>query len=588
MGTDIKSAITSHTDLGVRCENKANITSINVNSNASHEESESNASPNKICDPNEACVHKKRNNRKRSWYETSEAVAFHDDQEPCLSGGEGCRCMHLPLCSCKKNIQSSDSNPIHQHLHNCKKMSNDIMHIHTRDGGKIRNLRHRSSSILSRKLKYTYLRYGYTAYLVFLLFLDARILHAVHSNPQSNLPNHRQHHYGNVNADVPSSSNANTVSTNKKSSANAVNPPNEVPNKERDRTSGTSKQKSSLVEVYEHEYYCKDTNMWLGGSNTNITAATDISGTAGTSTTPKSTRWTNSAKTSGKNIKILPPPSELSAPKGYEYEGDWKIDVSGEGRKDDLGWEYYISVNQGQRVGRRRRRWLRTVVLEVVAVQEEKEKSESMKVKEKEIEPIKATSRPSTSKPIIMQTPTQKLLKQMIDSFNFKGFGLTASKSLITKTVGLSWRMPLSANFNFFESRPFLPVFSSTLAVYFPLQISFLINASLPLELLQTAIWAGVDWGMWVCTMLYCIVLQTILWDLVGKMILWNSVKAFQKILALGPIENDDTEEESDSEEDVQSGMSLQERFRKESFEKRMKTWWRCRCTPRRPTPGSP
>ena len=456
----------------------------------------------------------------------------------------------------------------------CCQNDDPCQHERTRGKGKKVQKKHRHQLQVvqvqvhvSNKLKYT----RYTAYLFLLLLLDASILHPVHSDPQSNLPNHNRNH-----------------------NHNSITSPSSVPNqiskreqreRERERTPNTNKQKSSLVEVYEHEYYCKQTNTWLGGSSTtnatgiNINTNNSASDSGSGSSQPKSTRWTSSPKTSGGNVKILPPPSELSAPKGYEYVGEWKIDVTGEGIKDDLGWEYYVSHTHGQRVGRRRRRWLRTVVLEVVPVEEEGTRMRKIEdeTQGKE-EHVKDTSRTHISvqraKITTIQTPTQKLLKQMTDSFNFKGYGITASKSLLTKTMGFAWRLPLSTHFDFWESRPYLPILTSSIAIYFPFHMSFLVNASLPLELLQTAIWAGLDWSMWVCIMLYCVVLQTIVWDVLGKMILWNSIKATGKLLALGPMEDEeDTDSEKGGAGRKEREMALRER--EGSLEERMKKWWR-------------
>ena len=46
---------------------------------------------------------------------------------------------------------------------------------------------------------------------------------------------------------------------------------------------------------------------------------------------------------------------------------------------------------------------------------------------------------------------------------------------------------------------------------------------------------------------MYCVVWQTIVWDLVCKTVLWNSIKTTAKILALGPMEaGSDSESESE------------------------------------------
>ena len=312
--------------------------------------------------------------------------------------------------------------------------------------------------------------------------------------------------------------------------------------------------KSSLVQVYEHEHYSKATNSWHGGSE----SPPDPTSSSSSSHVH---RWTSSSTNHGTNVKILPPPSELSAPKGYKYTGEWKIDVSSS-TKDELGWEYYVSKG----TGRRRRRWLRTVV-EVMkdkdAIKEKaKEKEEEMKQVQLQQTPLSKRYPSTMSRPAFVGMSTRstimkskKLMKIMTDSFNFKGFGLTANKSLLSKTTGLGWRIPLSANFDFWESRPFLPLCNCSFGLFYPIRVSCLINASLPVVLFQTAICVLLDWVAWIATMLYTILWQTIVVDLVGKVLLLNSIRAMGNLLALGPDlkENDSKNEDFDRDKSDES-----------------------------------
>jgi hypothetical protein len=315
-------------------------------------------------------------------------------------------------------------------------------------------------------------------------------------------------------------------------------------------TATDSPTKSSLVQVYEHEHFSKTTHAWVGGSS------------------PQSTdRWTSSPTNHGRGVKILPPPSELLAPKGYEYTGDWKIDVTssistavnvGGGiggigsslnniSKDELGWEYFISNG----VGRRRRRWLRTVVEVPVTTSSSSLSSSSTLLN---VPPSKSmgihrqrvtSSRPGKGRGSVLLDPldlpgyhlSKRILKDLRDSFNFKGFGMTGSKSLITKGIGIGCRLPLSANFDFWESRPFLPLVNCSLIMYYPLRIAFVLNASLPMGLFKTVFWTGMDWIAWLVMTIYCIVWKSLMTDLVWKLLLWNSIKVMGKILALGPEE---------------------------------------------------
>ena len=358
----------------------------------------------------------------------------------------------------------------------------------------------------------------FARYIFLLLLLD---LQHVISNPQSNLP---------------SSGTGKSGSGIKTPSRTLSNLPDRTETQQSKRQ--PSETKSSLVEVYEHENYSKSgetANTWLGGSSPQ-----------------KSHRWTSSATNHG-YVRNLPPPSALSAPKGYAYDGDWKIDVTG-GRKDELGWEYFVSGG----VGRRRRRWVRNVLLETnidngLSIgkdaedkEEEQRESEKMKAVKKMMSTQSSSTRTSNTSHKTVNA-SQKLFKELTDSFNFKGCGMTVNKSLLTKNLGIACRLPLSPHFDFWESRPHLPLLSSSFLLYYPLKISVVFNASLPVEILQSAILIGYDWSRWITAMLYCIIWQTILIDLLGKMILCNSIKAMGRILALGPEEADDSDDEDEA-----------------------------------------
>ena len=96
---------------------------------------------------------------------------------------------------------------------------------------------------------------------------------------------------------------------------------------------------------------------------------------------------------------------------------------------------------------------------------------------------------------------------------------------------------------------------------------------------------------------MYCVVWQTIVWDLVCKTVLWNSIKTTAKILALGPMEaGSDSESESEpgdeskldsegrkstsigprtSASEMDAKTKLEERaLARQSFEEKMKKWW--------------
>ena len=380
--------------------------------------------------------------------------------------------------------------------------------------------------------------------LLFMLMMLEALIPRVFCNPQSQGPPGSSNSNSNSATNLPSSTSSSS-STNSGSATNLGHDNSQsspLTQKQSTTTSSSQQQqqqqqpeaKSSLVQVYEHEHFSKTTDSWQGGRGTETNQ--DDSSTSASSASQLVYRWTSSPTNHGNNVKILPPPSELSAPKGYAYIGEWKIHVSSS-TKDELGWEYYVSKG----VGKRRRRWLRTVVEVVKDKAKEKEMEKEI---EKEIE----------KKQLLQQTPSRKrppsavswktsaailrfkkIIKGLTDSFNFKGFGVTTYKSLISNTVGIGWRIPLSANFDFWESRPFLPLCNCAWGLYYPVRFSFSINASMPVVLIQTALWVSLDYMAWMAMMIYSILWQTLLIDLVGKVVLVNSIKAMGRLLALGP-----------------------------------------------------
>mmetsp|Transcript_25105 Transcript_25105/g.37555 ORF Transcript_25105/g.37555 Transcript_25105/m.37555 type:complete len:522 (-) Transcript_25105:938-2503(-) len=80
------------------------------------------------------------------------------------------------------------------------------------------------------------------------------------------------------------------------------------------------------------------------------------------------------------------------------------------------------------------------------------------------------------------QLQQHKLFKELSDSFNFKGYGLSFNKSFLHRQAcGIVFRLPLTSHFDFFEMRPWLPIFTSTFGLYFPSLFAFLF----PLHVLQ-------------------------------------------------------------------------------------------------------
>ena len=158
----------------------------------------------------------------------------------------------------------------------------------------------------------------------------------------------------------------------------------------------------------------------------------------------KTSTWLgHKARWSDLNGAESEPPPTIDAPAGFKFEGDWKIVTST--NRDSLGWEYSWTENQP---ATRRRLWLRTVVV------------------------------------IPKQAPTS-LVALVKDSWNFKGFGLSFYKSLLTaRSFGMSFRLPILNNIDWWERQPAFPSLSISVAGFFPDLVMFLISTSVNVDFL--------------------------------------------------------------------------------------------------------
>lgn len=273
----------------------------------------------------------------------------------------------------------------------------------------------------------------------------------------------------------------------------------------------------NLVEVWEHEFYDIDRKAWIGGSGKNMTQ-----------------RWTSSPTTSDIQSKILPPPPQLVPPRGYNYTSDWKIDITGSTSiRDELGWEYFIDKSDR----RRRRRWLRSVALNTYS-----EETSTKSILSNSTKPLSISSSLFhrnlffSREAIIRNYINKKVIRAIKDSFNFKGYGLSCQKSMFDRqSCGITLRLPLTVHFDFFETRPWLPLLTSTCALHFPFKGAFSINASLPVALLKyifLTLWDQIKFGI---TFVWYVIAKTIMIDIVGVLILSN----IGKMLGFGNNENE-------------------------------------------------
>jgi len=182
-------------------------------------------------------------------------------------------------------------------------------------------------------------------------------------------------------------------------------------------------------------------------------------------------RWTTS---DGKNSSS---PNLLTPPKGQYFSSDWKIDVSGHSR-DKLGWEYFHNR-------RRRRRWLRPLSPipppPLVSTLDEEERA-------RERRKVAAKARRGVQQRL-------SIMSILRDNYNFKGFGLSCYKSFIfPKSFGAMFRLPLTANLDMLERRPYLPSISSSAGFFYPWTLACFISVSLPVEVIRYAVLKLLFW----------------------------------------------------------------------------------------------
>ena len=271
---------------------------------------------------------------------------------------------------------------------------------------------------------------------------------------------------------------------------------------------------ASLVEVFEHEFHDHSRNAWIGGSTPNMTQ-----------------RWTSSP-TNFDQHRALPPPPQLLPPKGYNYTSEWKIDITGTTcTRDELGWEYFIDQNDRTGLnGRRRRRWLRSVSENYVSNSNSTSLDKTTKGQ--------YTTRLPSSRGKVRRVKylNERFFREIGDSFNFKGYGISFHKSLLHRqSAGVTLRLPLTIHFDFFETRPWLPLLTSTCVLYYPLRCAFSINASLPVALFKYVILTMLDQLKFCFMLLWYLITKTIMNDIVKILILSN----IGKILGFGGDKSD-------------------------------------------------
>jgi hypothetical protein len=218
---------------------------------------------------------------------------------------------------------------------------------------------------------------------------------------------------------------------------------------------------SAVIEVIETEVWDACSNSWKGQHEN---------------------RWTN--------VKghVSPSPSEIQAPEGWDFSGDWKILISnnqqeagGGAEGGALGWDYQF---QYLRPPIRKRTWLRSL-------NEEK--------------PI---PRPPMSETLSRNMPSfsarRSVLQRVQDNWNFKGYGMSLYKSFVFRSsCGIGLRLPLTVNFDFFDSRPEWPSVTCGTALFFPWTIMGFLSATVRIE-----------WVKWVIQCALALIPRIVLWVL--------------------------------------------------------------------------
>jgi len=188
-----------------------------------------------------------------------------------------------------------------------------------------------------------------------------------------------------------------------------------------------------ILEIYEKENYDAELSTWYGDEN----------------------RWTTSSGSASD------PPTSLHPPPQFKFASNWKIDVTGKGKKDKDGWEYFLG-------GKRRRRWLRnlTPITDISSKSIDSKLITNDRINEDRELSLELNRSPGAHQLIpqrIINIIPKSILTPLVNNFNFKGFGVSILKSVIFPTsFGGILSLPLTSNFNFFETRPHIPRLSTS------------------------------------------------------------------------------------------------------------------------------
>jgi hypothetical protein len=218
-------------------------------------------------------------------------------------------------------------------------------------------------------------------------------------------------------------------------------------------------------------------------------AAAAATAGSGAAAAPQTGRWTDEQGQTSLS------PSELVPPEGMEFVGDWKIVVQ-TGRDDGLGWEYQFRYLQPPT---RRRIWLRQL---------QQQKQQPARPIGILVDPITTTTTTTTrttpTNLLQQQQPQQlqqiqqlavqrtkkpkkrlssQLLQRIKEDYNFKGFGISLYKSLLSwDSLGVYIFCPLSINFDWCDRHPEFPSLSTSWMLWYPWSIGQFLSVSINVE----------------------------------------------------------------------------------------------------------
>jgi len=275
-----------------------------------------------------------------------------------------------------------------------------------------------------------------------------------------------------------------------------------------------------FVEAYEHEYFSSVEKIWIKGispdehrhftsSPTNLMDATD----------------------DDTDYHLLPHPMDISSGKDNVFTSDWKIDYTGL-RKDEQGWEYFIDKTLAKNAAsdsitvqkrRRRRRWIRSIEPIQQSITTKKKPLSAINSNESSNNGISAKYVSSK----IITKRMSKLLDSLSDDFNFKGVGWNFYKSLLVKNAGgLAFRLPITHHFDCLETRPYLPVITSTLGIFYPWWYNANLNIGLTREPIAWLVMSIVDYIRWTVLIIWWLTIRILLFEVLGKLLVLKTLKS--------------------------------------------------------------